>query len=291
MDLRELAHLKESADGKLREELKIRFPGLEEEEKITLFFRRHPLSFFNFGLIGSVMVILPAIIILMVFNAGLFALEGPLETKIVLALASAYLLFVLGLMLVGWMNFYLDVYIVTNRRLIDISQEGLFSRNLSAVDLADIEDVKADVKGFLPTYFNFGNVDVQTAGELQNVKFIDVPEPYKLARKIMDEKEKLMERQSAQAVKKVAEKETEAEKATRSSKEYQAIQREKEGQPEETKETSDNSSGEKKQKDRSEETNEDEEDSQKDQTEESPDNSQNKSLDAKELEKGGKVDL
>lgn len=290
MKLRDLAHLEEPSDGKMRKKLKVQFPGMDKRERIVLFFRRHPLSFFNFALIGSIMIILPIVVILMVYSAGFFVFEGELSTKIAYALASAYLLFVMGLMLVAWMNFYLDIYIVTNRRLIDISQEGLFSRNLSGVDLADIEDVKADVQGLLPTYFNFGHVNVQTAGELQNVNFIDVPEPYKLARKIMEEKEKLMERQSAQAVKKVAEQEKEAEKAIEASEEMAG--REKNTQP--------------KQKDQSQsvDNNEEKEDTQREDRSNRVEKKQNdnkkinrngkkksRSISSKELEEGGSVDL
>jgi len=186
-----------------QKEERIKFPGRRVGEKVNLFFRRHPLSFFGFGVIGFVMTILPLAVFIILVNNGFLILEGSLEPKIAVGLISVYLLFILGLMIVAWMNFYLDVYIVTDKRLVDIHQEGLFNRNLSAVDLVDVEDVKADVKGFLATYFNFGTVNVQTAGELQNIQFTDVPEPYKLARKVMDYHEQAVREQRKEAIKKV----------------------------------------------------------------------------------------
>jgi uncharacterized membrane protein YdbT with pleckstrin-like domain len=146
-----------------------------------------------------------------VIDGGVLVLDGEFDTKIMIALMSSYLLFVLGMMVVAWMNFYLDVYIVTDKRLIDIHQVGLFSRSLSGVDLVDVEDVKADVNGILATYFNFGNVYVQTAGELQNVEFTDVPEPYKLARKVMDYHEQAVREQRAKAIKKATDEEKQKE--------------------------------------------------------------------------------
>ncbi len=194
-----------------RKERRIQFPGRQTGEKVNLFFRRHPLSFFGFSLIGFIMVALPLVVFVVMINSGFLLLDGPLDYKVAVAIISAYLLFVMGMMIVAWMNFYLDVYIVTDKRLIDIHQAGLFSRNLSAVDLVDVEDVKADVKGLLATYFNFGTVDIQTAGELQNVQFTDVPEPYRLARKVMDYHEEAVREQREEAIKKVAQEEKEAE--------------------------------------------------------------------------------
>jgi uncharacterized membrane protein YdbT with pleckstrin-like domain len=190
---------------------KITFPGRRSDEKVYLFFRRHPLSFFGFSLIGLVMVVLPIVVLYFVIDGGVLVLDGEFDTKIMIALMSSYLLFVLGMMVVAWMNFYLDVYIVTDKRLIDIHQVGLFSRSLSGVDLVDVEDVKADVNGILATYFNFGNVYVQTAGELQNVEFTDVPEPYKLARKVMDYHEQAVREQRAKAIKKATDEEKQKE--------------------------------------------------------------------------------
>jgi len=179
---------------------KIFFPGQERGEKINLFFRRHPLSFFNFIFIGAAMIILPIVVFFIFITNGFLILEGELDLKIVIALGSAYLLFILGMMLIAWMNYYLDVYIVTDRRLIDIHQESLFSRSISAVDLVDVEDVNVKVQGFLPTYFNFGNVFIQTAGEIQNVNFNQVPQPYLLGRKIMDYHEEAVREERKEAI-------------------------------------------------------------------------------------------
>jgi hypothetical protein len=191
----------------IKKDSQIKFPGQETGEKVNLFFRRHPFSFLGFGFLGSAMIIFPIIILLTLLDSGILQFDDPLEPKIAVAIISGYILFVLGMMIVAWMNYYLDVYIVTDRRLIDIHQEGLFSRSLSAVDLVDVEDVNAEVKGLLPTYFDYGNVDIQTAGEIQNVNFYQVPKPYLLARRVMDyheqavreEKEEILEQAGERA--------------------------------------------------------------------------------------------
>ena len=166
---------------------KVHFPGQERDEKINLFLRRHPLSFFGFGLIGLLIVILPLIVFIVLLSNGFLILDSSaLDHELVVLIGSGYLLFCLGLILAAWINYYLDIYIITDRRVIDVSQDGLFARSLSATDLVDVEDVKASVDGFLQTFFNYGDVLVQTAGEARNISFHHAPNPYALARAIMD---------------------------------------------------------------------------------------------------------
>jgi hypothetical protein len=49
-----------------------------------------------------------------------------------------------------------------------------------------VEDVSAEQKGFLPTFFNYGTLVVQTAGEMENFVFPYCPNPNKYADRILD---------------------------------------------------------------------------------------------------------
>ncbi len=61
-------------------------------------------------------------------------------------------------------NYYLSLQIVTNERVIDIDQTGLFKREVNEMPLSNIEDVNYKQNGFWGTIFNYGNVILQTAG-------------------------------------------------------------------------------------------------------------------------------
>lgn len=62
-------------------------------------------------------------------------------------------------------NYILSIQIVTNERLIDIDQKGLFNREVNILPIANIEDVTYKQNGIIGSIFNFGNVVVQSAGE------------------------------------------------------------------------------------------------------------------------------
>ncbi len=66
---------------------------------------------------------------------------------------------------VDWTKYYLDVWYVTERRIIAIQQKRIFDREISNLRFEKIQDVTIDVHGFIPTLLNFGNVKVQTASE------------------------------------------------------------------------------------------------------------------------------
>lgn len=66
-------------------------------------------------------------------------------------------------MLVLWADYYLDVWIITTKRLIDIRQSSLFSRQISEFQIDRVQDVTIDIHGIIPTLLKFGNLRVETA--------------------------------------------------------------------------------------------------------------------------------
>jgi uncharacterized membrane protein YdbT with pleckstrin-like domain len=76
--------------------------------------------------------------------------------------------------------------LVTDKNLIQILQKGLFVRKVSRLSISNVEDVTAEQKGFLPTFFNYGTLIVQTAGEMENFVFPYCPNPNKYADRILD---------------------------------------------------------------------------------------------------------
>lgn len=186
----------------------IRFPGQQNDERVFLFLRRSSISFIGPVLIILVMILLPLLLqiffSLMDINAfsimtGLFVRIGS-EFPVVRAgqmliyLYSAYYFFVAGYFLVIWLDYYFDITIVTNERIIDINQVGLFNRSVSELYLTQVQDVSGAQKGLLQNMFHYGDVTIQTAGGKNNFVINHVSDSYNVARKIIDLQEALMER-------------------------------------------------------------------------------------------------
>lgn len=185
------------------------FPTQRPEEKIFLLLRRHWFGYVSFIIIGLIMSI--PLIVLFVYRISFSQDFSPVLLNILILAASAYLLFIIALLLFGFIDYYLDVYIVTNERIVDIEQSGFFRRKISELHLHQIQDVNAQVKGAFATMLHYGDIHIQTAGERENFIFKAVPNPYRISKIIVDLHEAVLEaglaREGGQIAEKIEEKE------------------------------------------------------------------------------------
>ncbi len=146
-------------------------------EKIEYLLRRHPLTFVPKLILFLTLMAVPFIIYFLINNlfANLFANEIIFPAAILLA--SIYFLTIYLFFYIQFLEFYLDSWIVTNDRIVDIEQHGLFSQTISELDLYRVQDVTVDVHGVFPTLFKYGNVKVKTASQNVGIIFYDVPHP------------------------------------------------------------------------------------------------------------------
>ncbi len=99
---------------------------------------------------------------------------------------SLFFLFAWLFLFQAFIDYFLDIWVVTTYRIIDITQHGLFGRTMSELLLEDVQDVTSEVKGFIRTIFDYGTVYIQTAGEHPRFSFEDIPHPTHLAKRILE---------------------------------------------------------------------------------------------------------
>ena len=160
------------------------FPSQVSGEKVFLLVRRHWIIFFAMAFLLFALIV-PIIVLLFYWFFAPETFAGQIG-NFVIVFAGVYTLIVLALILYGFINYYLDVYIVTNERIIDIRQHGFFHREIAELHLHQVQDIEAQVDGFFQTLFHYGDIRIQTAGEHENFIFHDVPHPYTLSKKIVE---------------------------------------------------------------------------------------------------------
>ncbi|OGZ60569.1 MAG: hypothetical protein A2919_01670 [Candidatus Spechtbacteria bacterium RIFCSPLOWO2_01_FULL_43_12] len=104
----------------------------------------------------------------------------------IFALAS-WLLVIWIIFFIYWTNYYLDILIVTNKRVIDIEQRGLFSRDIAETSVVNIQDIKIEILGILATLWDFGNIHIQTAGETREMIVRDIANPHEVRKRISEQ--------------------------------------------------------------------------------------------------------
>lgn len=146
---------------------------LPSEEKIIVFTRRHPITLIlKMAAIATLLLISIAVIIALTQSFSLFD-----SLTLLLALIVLLILFYAIFAFIYFINWHLDVWIITDKRVIDIEQISLFNSEFSEFMLAKIQDVSVDKKGFLANIFDYGDVHIQTAGMARVFIFKQVPNP------------------------------------------------------------------------------------------------------------------
>lgn len=82
-----------------------------------------------------------------------------------------------------------NIWVLTSESLTQVNQDGLFNRQSSQISLPDVEDVTAEQKGVLAELFNFGLLEVETAGETGKFVFPYCPKPNYYAQQVLKAKE------------------------------------------------------------------------------------------------------
>jgi hypothetical protein len=118
---------------------------------------------------------------------GLAYLAGRAPASIpfppLLVLALVILMALIGglMLLIGIYTFERNVLIFSNLHIILVEQPTLFSRQISQLTYARIQDVSGSRVGVWATLFDYGDVQVQSAGETEKFIFHRAPHPEALA--------------------------------------------------------------------------------------------------------------
>lgn len=167
--------------------------SLEENEKTIKTFRKHWFVMFLevFLFVG---VAAAPIAALAVTWMSLGVEMIPPMGKIFTVLIITWLLFLWIGFFIVYTNYYLDVWMLTNRRLVDIDQKNLFRREVSTVRIENIEDVTVEVAGLFPSLLGYGNLHVQSAAANKEFTIHNVANPNHVKELILREQHREYER-------------------------------------------------------------------------------------------------
>jgi len=168
------------------------FQGQERDEKVVLFIRGHWMGFVMWIMIIIIMFIMPVALVYFYSGNSPSMFTGINRSFLIVGI-SGYILITLAVFLTAWIAYYLNVTIITPEHLIDIKQKGLFNRKVSEQSLLRVQDVSARITGVFQTFFGYGTVLVETAGEAPNFDMYNIPHPNRVANTILMLHEKLIE--------------------------------------------------------------------------------------------------
>lgn len=157
---------------------------LNPTEHLVLRLHRHPVVLLIEEIPFFLMLAIPPITYLFFSSLSALPVVPTLLIAPTVLLVSLYYLFVWLFIFYHYFDFILDVWVVTDDRVVNIEQKALFIREASNLEIGKIQDVTAEVKGILPTIFGYGNVYIQTAGERERFVFRTVRQPHHVVKVI-----------------------------------------------------------------------------------------------------------
>jgi hypothetical protein len=127
------------------------FDGQRNGEKVLFVFRRHIIAMRKgFYLLFIILLLssIPPLIWQDSLNLFLLPLGG--------------LLFGLLLFLYHLVIWYFTIYIVTDQRIRQVTQRGLFGKEVIELKLSKIQSISYNIPGFVGEVFKFGTIVIQT---------------------------------------------------------------------------------------------------------------------------------
>jgi uncharacterized membrane protein YdbT with pleckstrin-like domain len=142
------------------------FSWLDEGELPVRVMHKHPVVLIT-------PLLLPIILDLILLSASLVARS--LWGDPIMFVGLLLMIFPTGAGIYFYIDWRNDVYAVTNHRVIHMERIGLFRESFAAAPLHAVEDVQQIHAGPLARIFDFGDLIMETAGEMGQVVFRSVP--------------------------------------------------------------------------------------------------------------------
>lgn len=168
-----LGHTKSPFSSFLVKPKVLKFTEQDDNEEIFLAIRPHWITNISWIFISIIMLFVP-----LFFKYFSFLNFFPSQYQFGLVVFWYLLTFIYTFE--KFLSWYFDLFLITNQRVIDIEFNNLLNKHFAEADLSMIQDVSSTVRGVLGTFFNYGHVLIQTASEINQITFENVPSPEKI---------------------------------------------------------------------------------------------------------------
>lgn len=166
--------------------------NLESGEEVLTMSRRHKFLIILECISLLLVAVLPlAIYVFVIANTTVMNFDLNIYFPLLTYLYCVWLLGVWVTLFTVWTDYYLDILVITNHRLIMTNQKGFWRRSISSFRLERLQEVNVEIDGLLSTLFDFGTLRVETAGHgSEDFHMNNLPDPKGLKALIMDALEK-----------------------------------------------------------------------------------------------------
>jgi len=155
----------------------VHFQTQKTNEVIILFLRSHFVVNISWIIFSLLLLLLPILVLTLLSNFGLDFLSSPISNRFITMFTLFYYLMLFSYVFISFLHWFYNVFIVTSERIVDIDYSDIVIHNIAVTSLTHVQDVNYTQSGFIPTFFNYGDLFVQTAGNEKNFEAMSIPKP------------------------------------------------------------------------------------------------------------------
>lgn len=137
---------------------KTTFESQDDDEKIMVLGRRHFITNLKWLTLACFAFFVPMF-------WGEFPMIKALNVNTSFVLSVVWYCALLFYVIQSFMLWFYNVYIVSNERVVDVDFFGLLYKNINVTQIGRVEDVNYSQRGIFSSFFNYGDVVIQTSSE------------------------------------------------------------------------------------------------------------------------------
>mgnify|MGYP000874296895 CR=1 FL=1 len=148
------------------------FYGKDSDEDVVLIVRSHWIAYLPSILLALLVMVIPVIFLILSANYPFIGSPVLYTGMLVVAVVIA-----INIVITTILRWFYTVNIITDQRIVVIEMNNAFSHKYSEAQLEKIEDVTHQTLGFIGTFFDVGNVYIDTAGHGVDFTLKTLPRP------------------------------------------------------------------------------------------------------------------
>lgn len=149
--------------------------NLRPWEKVVVTIKRHWIVFVSLAFYLFFAVIL-----------NIMTFVALWTSYIIIASVSLFSMFMLLFLYIKWLNHELDMFIITNNRIIWVEQISFLNRTISECNLWQVQEVNAHTKWLFSNIFDYWDITIQTAWNATNFEMTYAPNAMRASRLILN---------------------------------------------------------------------------------------------------------
>lgn len=151
----------------------INLSNLRSGEKVDIVLRRHWIAFVFLAVYALWGIFMTLVVFFTLGNSASIVL-----------MMSVFWMYYAMFLYISWLNYELDVFILTNNRIVCVEQKTFLNRSVGETTLDKVQEVSIETKWLLANLFDFWTLKILTSGSSPSFDMTYSPHPMRSSRYI-----------------------------------------------------------------------------------------------------------